>query len=326
MYTQEKDMYSKRFLIMLCLLAAVAFNALSPRASVAQEATPAAECVAPELPPGTPTPMDEGSPAAEEEAAAAPDAVEEDAESAEGPASPDQAAAAQAGLENLIGCVASGDYLGAAALLTPGFVTFLTGTGNPYDVPLALEGAGTPRIVSMGEPVADQDHRIGLHVVLGDFYNPPGTLVSERWYMVQDGDHWKLDETVPVPAPEGFLPDATVLEIDMVDFAFSLSANEVPAGPVILRFTNTSYTHSPHVAGIVTLTEAMSTETIIQAETLPEDNLAGFFGSLFAEPGQSVDLIIEHLEPGTYTLACDFPTEHNVPHWQLGMVAQFDVV
>jgi plastocyanin len=325
-------MHIRRFLT-VSVLVAFSFLAVSgPGATLAQDATPVAECTAPELPPGEPTPMDEGSPVAEEASPvaegedAAPPAEEEEPFVAEGPVRPVTLEAAQAGLENLVACLAAGEHLKAAALLTPDFVAYLTGTGNPYDVPLTLEAAGTPRIVAMGEAVGDQDHRIGLHVVLGDFFNPPGTLVSERWYFVQDGDFWKLDEAVPVPTPEGFMPEATIVEVEMVDFAFALSANEIPAGPVILRFINTSYTHSPHVAGVVTLTEETSAETIIQAEALPEDEVAGFFGSLFAEPGQSVDLIFENLEPGTYTLACDFTTESNTPHWQLGMVAQFDVV
>lgn len=325
-----------RRLLTVCVLVVIAMLTFSgPLGVLAQDATPVAECVAPELPPGTPTPMEEdaatpeaeGSPVAEAEGEADPaELAEEETTNIEGPASPARVEAATAGLENALNCIAAGDYLGFAALMTPDFVSWVTETGNPYDVPLSLEGVTPMRIVATGEPVGDQDHRVGLHLVYGDFFNAPGVLTSERWYLVQEGEFWKIDEIVPVSAPDSFLTGYTLVDVAMVDFAFSFSMNEVPAGPVVLRFTNTSYTESPHVAGAAVLGGDISAETIIQMDALPDEELAKFLGAVFAEPGQSVDLIFENLEPGEYTVLCDFTTPDDVEHWMLGMVAHFTVV
>src|SRR5687768_2611659 len=89
--------------------------------ATAQEATPAASCVAPELPPGTPTPMDEASPEAaegeEHDHAATPGAeeaeeapVEEMAPPVGTPADAAATEAVSAAMQNLIACVNAGEY------------------------------------------------------------------------------------------------------------------------------------------------------------------------------------------------------------------------
>jgi hypothetical protein len=331
-------MRHRRILAVLGLIAAfAAMPLLGSAPAAAQDATPVVECTAPELPPGTPTPMEEeGSPVAESELAspeaevaaeaAEAEAQEEPPTNIEGPVSETILADAEAGLQNILACVASGDYLKLAALMTPNALAFVTETGNPYDVPLAMEGVTPMRLVEQGEAVGDQNHRVGLHLIFGGFFNGPGVLSSERWYLVKDGDFWKLDEIKPVTAPADFMPEATIVEVQMVDYAFALSQYEVPAGPVILRFTNTSYIGSPHVAGIVTLTEGYTSEQVIQGESLPEDELTGFYAGIFVPPGESTDVIFEDMQPGEYTMACDFETEDHVAHYNLGMVAQFRVV
>jgi plastocyanin len=145
--------------------------------------------------------------------------------------------------------------------------------------------------------------------------------------MVEQDGYWMLERTPGELVPDGMFPDANVVTVEMVDFAFALDQNEIPAGQVILRFVNSSYTHAAHVAGIVTLADdTITSEDIIQMDALPpDDQLTGFYGGLYLESGGSADVIFEDLQPGTYTMACDFETEAGVPHFMLGMVAQFDV-
>jgi uncharacterized cupredoxin-like copper-binding protein len=326
----------RQFLATFGAIALVASLLVSASATVAaQDATPVPECVAPELPPGTPTPFDEASPVADD---AAPAAIEDEATPADDMAGHDMgterqetaadeatAAAAREGLQNVLDCIAAGDYLGAAALMTSDFVLWVTETGNPYDVPLTLEGIMPMRIVEEVDVVSDADGRVGVHLIYGDFFNSPGVLSSERWYLVEEDGVWKVDEIANQPVPEGFLPEATIVDVQMVDFAFAPSMNEISSGPVIFRFTNTSYTHAPHVGVIVTLVEGVTAEQVIQMDELPDDQLTGFFGAAFVEPGQTADLIFEQIDAGTYTMVCDVTTPDGVPHWQLGMVTQFDV-
>lgn len=240
-------------------------------------------------------------------------------------ASDDVAAAATGGLENLIACIGSGDMEAVAALMTPNMVAFLTGDTDPAAVPAMMEGVGPLDVVHVGSATVDSSGRVGVTIVYGGFLNQPGAEVAENWYLVEDGDYWKIDGIQATAIPDGIYPDASILEVQMVDYAFALSENAISAGPVILRFSNTSYAHEGHVAATVTLAEGNTAESIIMSEELPEDQVTGFLHAIYLEPGLTGDIYIEDLASGVYTLVCDVPTPDGTPHWQLGMVAQFTV-
>lgn len=277
--------------------------------AVAQDASPATgECVAPPMAEvasmgseASPAPM--GA-----DAVAAPD---------------DVAAEATAGLENLLACIGAGDMESVAALMTPNMVAFLTGGDDPAAVPAMMAGVGPLDVVHMGAATVDSSGRVGVTLVYGGFLNPPGAEVAENWYLVQDGDYWKIDGIQATTIPDGIYPDATVLDIQMVDFAFALSENTVPAGPVILRFSNTSFTHQGHVGATVTLTEGNTIESLIMSDELPEDQVTGMLHAIYLDPGVTGDIYVADLQPGLYTIVCDVSTPDGVPHWMLGMVTQF---
>ncbi|HET9661181.1 MAG TPA: hypothetical protein VFP05_12675 [Thermomicrobiales bacterium] len=279
--------------------------------AVAQDASPGAGvCEAPPLVAGAPV-ESEASPAAlGEDAAAASDEV---------------AAAATTGLDNIVSCIGAGDWEALAALMTPNMVAFLTGDTDPANVPAAMAEVAPMELVHTGEIIVDSAGRVGVPIVFGGFLNQPGTQVAETWYLVEDGGSWKIDGLQATTIPDDLYPDATVLEIQMVDFAFALSENAIPAGPVILRFSNTSFTHQGHVGVTLTLTEGNTSESIIMSDELPEDQVTGFFHAIYLEPGLTGDIYIEDLTPGLYTLVCDVSTPDGTPHWMLGMVSQFTV-
>jgi hypothetical protein len=279
--------------------------------AVAQDASPeAGACEAPPLAAGTPVGT-EASPAA-----LGADAVA---------ASDDVAAAATAGLENIASCIASGDMEGLAALMTPNMVVFVTGGTDTAAVPEAMAGAAPMEVVHVGEATVDAAGRVGLPIVFGGLFNEPGYQVAETWYLVEEGGFWMIDGIQATTIPDDLYPDATVLEIQMVDYAFALSENAIPAGPVILRFSNTSFTHQGHVGATLTLTEGNTSESIIKGDVLPEDQVTSFISGIYLEPGLTGDVYIADLAPGLYTIACDVTTPDDTPHWQLGMVTQFTV-
>ena len=286
------------------------------------EGSPVAECIAPELAEGTPSdPM--ASPSADEgmdmEAGSAP--------VAEGPASRVIATNGEGALQNLVNCFNSSDWAGVAALLTPNMLVFAGGTDNPYDTIASLE-AESPvpiEVIDVVNPVIDTNNRIGLTVVYRGLFSGPGIQLPEKWYFVRDGDTLKLDEIVPTQMPADLYPDATIVTVEMIDFAFALDMNSIPAGPVIFRVSNTSFSGQPHVGVTVTLTEGITAEEVITGDELPDDQMTGFVNALFLMPGQIADYYVEDLAPGTYTLVCDVTTADDMPHWMLGMVAQFTV-
>lgn len=313
-----------RFLVLLGFALAIVSAPLA--VARAQDATPPAtpevSCAAPAL-----------SSDMSSEGMASPEAAGMDTEAAappvaEGPASRNLAQMGEDALNNLLACLEGGDFEGAAALLTPNMWMFVSGSPDPADTVAAFEAQppAPMEIANIGTATIDTNNRVGLPLVFGGFFNSPGTQVAEKWYFVKDGAYWKLDEIVPTTIPADLYPDATVLNIHMVDFAFALDQNSIPSGPVIFHVTNTSYSGQPHVAAMVSLSSDISAEDLIQATALPDDQVTAFIGAVFLMPGQTGDFYVENLAPGQYTLACDVSTPDGTPHWQLGMVAKLDVV
>ncbi len=312
---------------------------VTPAAVLAQEASPAASpmagtCEAPELPPGTPTAMEEATPTAEEEAT--PGVDEEQAEleveeatpapmAAATPISGAEAEAAVAGLENLLSCLNGGDYLAVAALTTERFRTEFLDVANPYDIPATFEGVQPVEIRMVGDVQSYGDGQVSVDWVYAGLFNGPGGLSSERWFFVEEDGYLKLDNIQPAPMPESALPGATVVTVQMVDFAFALDTSTIPAGPVIFRTTNVSTAGHPHVNVVVTLTEGTTPQQVIGGEVNVDEVFTGFFGAVFLEPGQEGDIAFENLEPGTYFLVCDVVTEDGTPHFELGMVSEITV-
>lgn len=314
------------------VIMALSLALVAPAAVLAQDASPAASpmagpCDAPELPPGTPTPMEEGTPAAAEEEE--PAAEEEQAASEESPAGapadPTAAGEAEAALENLFNCINGGDYLAVAALVTNNFLQNFIGVPTPYDVPATFEGVQPVEVRSLGNAQTYADGRVSVDAVFTGLFNGPGALGSERFFFVEEDGSYKLDHIEAASLPEGALPDATVVDVQLVDFAFALSEYTVPANtPVILRTTNNSGTGAEHVNVVLTYEEGATAEGLIEGEVDIESS-TGFFGAIFLEPGATGDLAFESLAPGTYFLVCDVETEDGTPHYELGMVTQVTV-
>ncbi|HET9661054.1 MAG TPA: hypothetical protein VFP05_12040, partial [Thermomicrobiales bacterium] len=109
--------------------------------AVAQDASPAAGvCEAPPLVASAPV-GSEASPAA-----LGADAVA---------ASDEVAAAATAGLDNILSCIGAGHWEALAALMTPNMVAFLTGDTDPANVPAAMAEVAPMELVHTGEIIVD---------------------------------------------------------------------------------------------------------------------------------------------------------------------------
>jgi hypothetical protein len=315
--------------------------AVSVTPVAAQDASPAASpisatCEAPELPPGTPTPMEEmapeGTPAGDMAGMemGTPEAVEEVeaiAEIAE-QATP-EASAAQAGepadeasadrviaaAENLIACLGAGNYLGFAALTTPNYLLTEFGTSNPYDLPVFMEGFPPIEARTVTDAQTHADGRLSADVttVIG------GTQVDRfRAYFVEQGGTLLLDEeqTLPVEGAE------VMVEVTMLDYAFDLSQDTVPADALI-AFSLRNTGQYPHEFAVVRLPEGITVEQVLADPALEEQ--IQFIGGAFAEPGQVGSFGLERLEPGTYTAVCFVDVPEGIPHVMRGMVAEFTV-
>jgi len=324
----------------VALSASMGFMAVGAPMATAQDATPAAsptaECVAPELPPGTPTPpdaspeaamegMDMGTPAADVASPAADTAspVAEASPAAEevGTAlSGADAEEATAAANNLAACVAA-DPAKALALMTPEFLLENFGTGNPYDV---LAMGGLEGLVfedfAVGNSYAYADGRIGVDV---QYKQGPYQVVGERWFLVNDGGTWKLASLSPnTPTVEG---DTTVVGVNLVDYGFEFNVSSIVETEVLMLHAINAGAE-PHEIAVIREPEGM---TLDQITADPESVLstAEFIGVLVLDtPGQQGDLALVGLEPGKYIAICGFTTADGTPHYMKGMIAEFEIV
>jgi uncharacterized cupredoxin-like copper-binding protein len=304
---------------------------LSVGAAVAQDASPAAgECVAPELPPGTPTPMEDEAASPEAEAA-------EEGDGEEGPQPPaapengtpaDEATAAAviAATENAVNCLNGGNYLGVAALITQSFIETFLGVPTAYDVPATFEGAGPMDVLQIANAQTYEDGHVSVDYVYAGFFNAPTAITSERWFYVEEDGIYKLDNITPIALPADVLPGAVEVEVVMVDYAFYVEPKAVAAGqPVVFHVTNQAESTTGHVAVLLTYPAGTTAEQLIAGDVSVMDASTGFFGAVYLEPGQSGDMAFTALEAGTYFLGCDVETEGGHVHFELGMISQITV-
>ncbi len=322
-----------RFILSLVILFAFigSYPAITSAQGASPAATPSAECVYPELPPGTPTPM-EASPAAmegmEEMAGASPEVAEEASPEVVGtPAPPEGTPAEQADIdlvtalyESAVACINSGDYLGFAALSTPEALLEEYGTTNPYDVPVIFESFDVPpfQLVSVESVLVLADGRLYAETVylVGNALSKEGAYFAER-----DGtllfDSGTVDLPVDVPA------DAQAADVTMVDFEFQIGQDTFDTGSPI-AFSITNQGDYPHEFVVMRLPEGVTVEQVAEDPSLFAQ--VTFIGGTFAEPGQQAPpLVLLDMEPGTYTVVCFVDTPDGVPHVARGMIAEITI-
>jgi hypothetical protein len=309
------------------IVAIVLALALFAPTVTAQDASPQAspvtgECVAPDIPPGTPTPP-EASPAAGDALEASPEGEVQMVPPASPeipvgePAPDDVVAAVEAVIANATYCLNAGDYVAFAASFTPDGLFSECGTTNVYDGPMCFGGG--PQVISfaVSDVQLHEDGRVSADLVLqiGPW------LTRERQFLVvaEDGTY-QLDVSpeLPVEIPEG----ATVIDGELVDYAFELSQTSAPAGDIAFTVTNTG--EYPHEIAVLQLPDGITIDDVFADESLFAQ--VQFFGFTFAEPGQAANpLVLRDLPPGTYTLVCFVDVPEGVPHVMRGMVLEFEV-
>lgn len=290
----------------------------------AQDASPAAtamdgECVAPEIPPGTPTPMEEmdmGEPMASPEGDEGEMMMPPEPEPLTGePADDATAAEVEAAVANLESCLNAGMYVELASLFTANGLMEECGTTNPYDGESCWAGL-TLSFDTVENVQTLDDGRLAADVTYQVFNN----LTADQFVFVREGDFLLVDTMIPmdVEIPEG----ATVITGEMVDYAFELDETSAPAGTIAFDVTNTG--EYPHEIVIVGLPEGITIEDVFEDESLFEQ--VQFYGFTFSESGEDAPpLVLVDMEPGIYTLICFVDVPEGVPHVMRGMILEFEV-
>jgi hypothetical protein len=328
--SSEKEIAMRRMLWRTFLLIGALLSTVSAApTALTQEGTPVAGvCDAPELPPGTPTPVEtmaEGaaSPMAEEAAAspmaeATPGMASAPEIPTGTPADAETTELVTAAVANVFACLSEGNHLGVAALYTTAGLMEDFGTGNPYDLEQFLPQLPPTALVSVSDVQVLDDGRYSADVV----YSFGGIqLLRERWLLVA-ADRFLLIDSTPdlaVEAPEG----SVTIAVEMVDFAYELSQETAPANtPLVFEVTNTG--QYPHELVLVQMDESANPEMLLTGELTFED--IGIYGATFSEGGQPAPpLVLMGLNPGTYYLICMIDVPDGVPHLARGMVAELTI-
>ncbi len=315
---------------LFALFAALLILASFAPAATAQDATPeaspvAADCVSPEIPPGTPTPM-EASPAADMEGmddAATPEddgppPPEASPEIPVGEPAPDDVVAeVEAALQNYANCLNAGDYVANAALYTEAGLLEECGTTNVYDGPTCFEGIPPITSVEATDVQVHDDGRISADITVqaGTFL-----LRFQDFFVVDENGVYLTDQSFDLPVP---VPDsATVIEGEMVDYAFELSATSAPAGDIAFTVTNNG--EYPHEIVVLQLPEGITIDDVFEDESL--FGQVQFFGFTYADPGaEAPPLVLVDMQPGVYTLICFIDEPEGIPHVARGMIVEFEV-
>lgn len=302
--------------VALLLIPALGISAL------AQDATPAAAvCNAPPLAPGSPTPMDEmddgGMDMSEAEAAPPDEAMATPELPAGTPADAATAERVTAAIENVLTCYNTGDFSGMAALFTAAGLLEEFGLTNPHDLEFLLVGGAPIELVSVSDV---QVHDDGLLSAVVETAFVGIQLDRERWFLVESGEFLLVETTpaLPVVAPEG----AVTLDVTMVDNAFELSQDTLPANtPLVFDVTNNG--DYPHELILIQMAQSASPDMLLTGELTFND--IGIYAGTFAEPGDSAQMVVLGLNPGLYYLICLVDVPDGVPHLADGMVAELTI-
>jgi len=310
------------FPVVALLLTLVLFAPTATAQDASPEASPAVgNCVAPEIPPGTPTPM-EASPAADMGMAATPE--EEPPPPAASPEVPvgepapdDVAAEAEAAVENLVNCFNADEHVMAAALHTEAGLLDECGTTNVHDGPMCFDFFGHISNLEVSNVQVYDDGQVSADVTA----QVDAFLAGERWFFVVDDDGTYLVDSTPdrpVEIPAG----ATVIDGEMADYEFILSETSAPAGDIAFDVTNTG--EYPHEMVVLQLPEGITVEDVFADESLFAQ--VQFFGFTYADPGaDAFPLVMLDMEPGIYTIVCFVDVPEGIPHVMRGMILEFEV-
>lgn len=134
------------------------------------------------------------------------------------------------------------------------------------------------------------------------------------------------DEATTEPGERGL----SKIEIIATDFAFELSDDEFPAGPLQTTLINEGA--EAHQAGYYLLNEGVTFDEFMAAvveddKAIPQMATGGRAGHVRGlSPGESGVRPHDDLEPGTYAILCSIRNiESGKNHYEIGMAATFEV-
>lgn len=132
---------------------------------------------------------------------------------------------------------------------------------------------------------------------------------------------WRMDSTEPlrVQPPR----DHSEVEVGLLDHQYSPGTFSAEGSTIDVLLTNSGKV--AHEFLLLRLAEGVTTGTLLIAPGpgLPEG--ADYLAQITVPAGESANLVLVGMKPGTYTVVDLLPNESGVPHLALGMQATFTV-
>jgi hypothetical protein len=292
----------------------------------AQEASPpAAACVAPPLPPGTPTPpeavgtMGQATPASDAGAASAsPEPILVEATPTGIPAAASDVRAVEQLLITWAACRRAGNSEAEAALYAEPALLQVGGTTNPWDTVAYLEAEQEPLALQAVEDVRSYPD--------GHFSAAITLLIDEHWRSRQfqevrvENGMLKLGvfSFLPTPVPAG----ATVVDVHIGDDGLEVRQDTLPSESwVDLEVRN----DGQHERGLALFRLPAGTSPAQFAEAGGDTPGTQFIGYAPSAPDAPTNIVLRDLAPGTYVLAGYIEAPGAVPQLAPGLWAGLTV-
>jgi uncharacterized cupredoxin-like copper-binding protein len=278
------------------------------------EASPMGECV-----PGTMSMggMDMASPEASPVAEAEPVGT---------PADEETTAAATAVIDNIKACV--NDPAALATLVTHnlvmqqgGYASVEEALADDFFTELPFGGMEVMQVTSY------DNGAVGVEV---QYQQTQYQIVAEEWWLVMDGDAWKLNAIENETADVDGDTAAVGVNLLEVDGGYAITPNTpsvLETEVLVLQAINPAENVELHELVVVKLPEGADPMGILDGTVSFEDvEFIGVVANI--APGDSADLTLVGLPAGKYTLLCFFPSEFDpeAPHAAHGMIAEFEVL
>ncbi len=242
------------------------------------------------------------------------------------PATADPASVAQveAVIRALAACLTAGRPDVVADLVTERFLGQMYGGGDRLSreeylalsqmlpaIPLTILAITGTSLDDAKTATAEVESVFGNQLQRGTWTLKRGTSTA-RWRV----DH--IASRAPVPPA-----DASQIRVRIEDYSFSLSSRRVPGPDVVLSGENRG--KEDHELLVLRLAAGVSTDVLLTEPGPGFPKGVTFVGQVTIPAGQSGELVLVGLRPGSYALVCLLPDPDGVPHLALGMKTRFTV-
>jgi len=152
--------------------------------------------------------------------------------------------------------------------------------------------------------------------------NAGGTLTGDHLEFTKVGSEWLVSQYTgnaeAVAPPAGY----ESVSVEMADYQFNFDSDALaPGDDIALVAENVG--NEPHEVVFFKLPQDLDLEAALGSEEEPP---VEFLGATFAPPGeQAPAMLVDSLAAGRYAMVCFIETADGTPHWQLGMLADFQV-